>query len=189
MVVIFMPSNLKIPACRDCIMKKLLPVLLLTLFLASCGSSKKSTTYKKKTRTTKTVNTTGNATETARKIIKHAKTFEGTRYKFGGTTKKGMDCSGLVYTSFAKENIALPRISRDMAKQGERISLLKVEEGDLVFFQTNKSKNVINHVGLVVYNKSGVLKFIHSTTSRGVIISEISEAYWNSAFVEARRVI
>ncbi len=170
-------------------MKKLLPILLLTLFLASCGSSKKSTTYKKKTRTTKTVKTTSSTAGTAGKIIKYAKTFEGTRYKFGGTTKKGMDCSGLVYTSFAKENITLPRISRDMAEQGSRVSLLKVEEGDLVFFQTNKSKNVINHVGLVVYNKSGVLKFIHSTTSRGVIISDISEAYWNDAFVQARRIL
>lgn len=169
-------------------MKKLLPLLLLTLFLASCGSSKRSTTYKK-TRTSKNVKTTSSTNGAVLEIIKHAKTFEGTKYKYGGTTKKGMDCSGLVYTSFAKENIALPRVSRDMAKRGKRVSLLKAQEGDLVFFQTNKSKKVINHVGLVIYNESGVLKFIHSTTSRGVIISEISESYWNSAFVEARRVI
>jgi len=169
-------------------MKKLLPLLLITIFLASCGASKKSTTYKK-TRTSNNVESTSNPNSTAGKIITHAKRFEGTRYKFGGTTKKGMDCSGLIYTSFAEQGIDLPRISRDMAKQGKRISLLKVQEGDLVFFQTNKSKNVINHVGLVVYNKSGVLKFIHATTSRGVIISDISEKYWNSAFVQARRVI
>lgn len=169
-------------------MKKLLPLLLLTIFLASCGSSKRSTTNKK-TRTSRTIKSNSDPNSTAGKIIKYAKTFEGTRYKFGGTTKKGMDCSGLIYTSFAKEGIALPRISRDMAKQGNRISLLKVKEGDLVFFQTNKSKNVINHVGLVVYNKSGVLKFIHATTSRGVIISDISENYWNRSFVQARRII
>ena len=169
-------------------MKKLLPLLLLTLFLVSCGSSKQSTT-RNKTRTSNKVESTSSPNSTVGKIIKHAKSFEGTRYKFGGTTKKGMDCSGLIYTSFATEDITLPRISRDMAKQGKRISLLKVQEGDLVFFQTNKSRNVINHVGLVVYNKSGVLKFIHSTTSRGVLISDISEAYWNSSFVQARRVL
>tara|TARA_A100000171_G_scaffold47762_1_gene54265 strand:+ start:53983 stop:54513 length:531 start_codon:yes stop_codon:yes gene_type:complete len=168
-------------------MRKLLPLLLLTFFLASCGASKRSTTYKK--RTSNKVESTSSPNSTVGKIIKHAKSFEGTRYKFGGTTKKGMDCSGLIYTAFATEDITLPRISRDMAKQGKRISLLKVQEGDLVFFQTNKSRNVINHVGLVVYNKSGVLKFIHSTTSRGVIISDISEAYWNSSFVQARRVL
>ena len=169
-------------------MKKLLPLLLLTIFLASCGSSKKATTDKK-TRISRNDNSTSSTNGKADEIIKYAKSFEGTRYKFGGTTKKGMDCSGLVYTSFAKEGVTLPRISRDMAKQGERISLLKVQEGDLVFFQTNKSSKVINHVGLVVSNKSGVLKFIHSTTSRGVIISDISEEYWNSSFVEARRII
>lgn len=165
-------------------MKKLLPILLLTLLLASCGSTKTSTAKGVTTkRTAATTNTK------ASRIVTYAKRFEGTRYKFGGTTKKGMDCSGLIYTSFAQEEIALPRISREMAKQGKRISLLKVQEGDLVFFQTNKSRNVINHVGLVVYNKSGVLKFIHATSSRGVIISDISEAYWNRAFVQARRVI
>ena len=169
-------------------MKKLLPLLLLTLVLVSCGSSRKTTTYKKN-RSSKVVKSNVDPNSKAGKIIKYAKSFEGTRYKFGGTTKKGMDCSGLIYTSFANEGIALPRISRDMAKEGKRISLLKVKEGDLVFFQTNKSRNVINHVGLVVYNKSGVLKFIHSTTSRGVIISDISESYWNRSFVQARRII
>lgn len=169
-------------------MKKLLPVVLLMLFLTSCGSSKRTTSYKK-TGTSKTENNTVDANSQAAKIIKYATSFEGTRYKFGGTTKKGMDCSGLIYTSFAKEGVPLPRISRDMATQGERVSLLKVREGDLVFFQTDKSRNRINHVGLVVYNKSGVLKFIHATTSRGVIISDISEPYWNSSFVQARRVI
>ncbi|QIE59394.1 C40 family peptidase [Rasiella rasia] len=167
-------------------MKKLLPLLLLTIFLASCGSSKRTTpTYKKRTVT----KSTSTSNTTADRVIKYAKTFEGTRYKFGGTTKKGMDCSGLIYTSFLKEDISLPRISRDMAKQGTRISLLKAEAGDLVFFQTNKSRNVINHVGLVVENIRGELKFIHATTSKGVIISSIQENYWNNAFVQARRII
>lgn len=167
-------------------MKKLLPFLLLSLFLASCGTSKNIRTHKE-TKASRT--STSNIDIKAEKIIEYAKSFEGTRYKYGGTTKKGMDCSGLIYTSFLQEDIALPRISRDMAKEGERISLLKAKEGDLVFFQTNKSRNVINHVGLIVYRKSGVVKFIHSTTSRGVIISELSEAYWNDAYVQARRII
>ena len=103
-------------------------------------------------------------------IIDFAKTFQGTRYKFGGTTKAGMDCSGLVYTAFQTENITLPRISRDMATKGILISFKDIEEGDLVFFKTS-SKNTINHVGLVVETKRGEVKFIHSTTRAGVIIS------------------
>ena len=169
-------------------MKKLFLLLLLTLLLASCGSSKRTTpTYKKQRTTVSKPDKINNST--IRNVVKYAKTFEGTRYKFGGTTKKGMDCSGLIYTSFQKENIALPRVSRDMAKKGQRITLSKASAGDLLFFQTNKSRNVINHVGLVVESNSGELKFIHATTSRGVIISSIKERYWNNAFVEARRII
>lgn len=99
-----------------------------------------------------------------------------------------MDCSGLIYTSFQKEGIQLPRVSRDMAKQGYKIHTNQVNVGDLLFFQTNKSRKVINHVGLVVEIVPGNVSFIHSTTSRGVIVSSLNEKYWNSAYVMARRV-
>ncbi len=121
-------------------------------------------------------------------IIDYAKTFQGTRYKFGGTNEAGMDCSGLVYTSFKKENITLPRISRDMAKEGVLISFKDIEEGDLVFFKTSR-KNTITHVGLVVEARRGKVMFIHSTTHAGVIISSLEEDYWKKAFVEVRRII
>lgn len=121
-------------------------------------------------------------------IIEYAKSFQGTRYRFGGTTSAGMDCSGLVCTVFEKEAIALPRISRDMATEGFPISLNQVEPGDLIFFKTD-NKRVINHVGLVVETEKGDIKFIHSTTQLGVIISSLEENYWKRAFVEARRII
>ena len=72
--------------------------------------------------------------KTASKIIRHAKYFEGTRYKYGGTTKKGMDCSGLVVTAFKKENIILPRTTTDLSKRGDWIDIKKVKKGDLLFF-------------------------------------------------------
>ncbi len=122
-------------------------------------------------------------------VIQFAKTFEGTKYKFGGTTNAGMDCSGLVCTAFEQENISLPRVSRDMATQGTPVSLREVEKGDLVFFKTDRRRNVISHVGLVVESNSGDIRFIHSTTRAGVIISSLEEAYWKKAFVEVRRVI
>jgi len=165
-------------------MKKVLLLALLALFLTSCGASRKPT----KTVVVGTSTTTASSKRIA-KVIQHAKTFEGTRYKFGGTDRKGMDCSGLVYVSFRKENIELPRVSRDMAKQGIRLKLNETEKGDLVFFKTNKNRKTINHVGLVVENKRGVIKFIHSSSSRGVIVSSLTEKYWKNAFVEVRRVI
>lgn len=165
-------------------MKKVLLLALLALFLTSCGASRKPT----KTVVVGTSTTTASSKRIS-KVIQHAKTFEGTRYKFGGTDRKGMDCSGLVYVSFRKENIQLPRVSRDMAKQGIRLKLNETEKGDLVFFKTSKNRKTINHVGLVVENKKGVIKFIHSSSSRGVIVSSLAEKYWKNAFVEVRRVI
>jgi len=168
-------------------MKKLYLLAFLPLFIA-CGSSSKVTNSRKgAAKSTKITSRVGD--KKIEMIIDHAMHFEGTRYKYGGTTKKGMDCSGLVYVAFGKEQVQLPRVSRDMAKRGKRISLTRADEGDLVFFQTNKNKKVINHVGLVVKAKSGNIQFIHSTTSRGVIVSSLDERYWKSAFVEIRRII
>lgn len=76
-----------------------------------------------------------------------------------------------------------------MAKEGERLSLVEVNIGDLLFFETNKNRKVINHVGLVVEIQPGHIYFIHSSSSRGVIISSLSDTYWFDHFVMARRVI
>ena len=122
-------------------------------------------------------------------IIDFAKQFEGVKYRFGGTTKKGMDCSGLVYETFKAFDISLPRISRDMAKQGEKIFIDDIKEGDLLFFKTSKKGNIISHVGLVVTALPGNIEFIHSTTNQGVIISSLAERYWYYSFVEARRIL
>ncbi|WMI64240.1 C40 family peptidase [Aestuariibaculum sp. YM273] len=121
-------------------------------------------------------------------ITSYALQFEGVRYKWGGTTSNGMDCSGLVFESFRANDIILPRISRDMAKQGDKIPLRKVQEGDLLFFKTANRRNNINHVGLIITTENDI-QFIHATTRGGVIVSKLSEAYWNNAFVEARRIL
>lgn len=132
---------------------------------------------------------TFNSSNKAYNIVDYAKQFKGVRYKFGGATRDGMDCSGLVFESFRAFDVILPRISRDMAKQGDKISLRNSQEGDLLFFKTMNRRNDISHVGLVVTSENGDIEFIHSTTSLGVVISKLSEKYWNSAFVEARRIL
>ena len=100
-----------------------------------------------------------------------------------------MDCSGLVFESFRAFDIILPRSSRDMAKQGDKITLDDTKKGDLLFFKTLNRRNDISHVGLVVTSENGTIEFIHSTTQAGVIISKLSEKYWDNAFVEARRIL
>ncbi len=176
---------------------KLSIFFLAVIFFTSCGSSRKRviTTkeeYKKTEEVFSNYDRSPNSepeNKTAFKVVRTAKKFEGTRYKYGGTNKKGMDCSGLIYVSFQEEGISLPRTSRDMSLQGERLYLKEVSVGDLLFFETNKNRKVINHVGLVVEVNDDGIYFIHSSTSRGVIISSLSESYWYNNFVMARRVI
>ncbi len=168
---------------------RLLPfILVIFVCLNSCKSSKiasnrnaVSTSKEPKAPTTNTL--------LADDIVSYAQTFNGTKYKFGGTTNKGMDCSGLVHVAFKKENIILPRISRDMAKEGKSIAKENVQKGDLLFFKTSKNRKTINHVGLVVSSKRGLITFIHSTTSKGVITSTLSNPYWKASFIEARQVL
>ncbi|MFV0540487.1 MAG: C40 family peptidase [Aestuariibaculum sp.] len=172
-------------------MKKILLFALLLVCFSSCKSSK-NTRSKKTTTTQTTKNRISKKTKTATKaelIIDYAKTFEGVKYKWGGTTRAGMDCSGLVYKAFDEYNVQLPRISRDMAKRGEKIALSRVVAGDLVFFKISKKRNTINHVGLIISTENNTVKFIHSTTSRGVITSSMDEPYWKKYFVEARKVL
>jgi cell wall-associated NlpC family hydrolase len=166
-------------------MNKVILLFILIVTLISCGSKKSVSNYApiKKSSSYKY-----DPLPVASKVANYALDFQGTRYKYGGTTKKGMDCSGLVYTSFLSENIALPRVSREMAKEGRMLHVNEINVGDLLFFQTNKSRDVINHVGLVVEIVPGQVSFIHSTTSRGVVVSSLNENYWNEAFIMAKRV-
>lgn len=177
-------------------MKKILLILLLIISFSSCKSSKHTkerTTSSTKIVTKKNRKTVSSITSSNKSkadyIIDYAKQFEGIRYKWGGTTKSGMDCSGLVFESFKSYHILLPRISRDMAKKGTKIQLKKALKGDLLFFKTGNRRNSINHVGLIVDIIDNDINFIHATTGKGVIISGLNETYWLKAFHEARRIL
>lgn len=163
-------------------LKNLILLISLVMLLASCGTSKRSvrgTTAASKAKVENPV---------MLRVSENARAFVGTKYKYGGTTKRGMDCSGLIYTAFLEEDIPIPRTSRDMSHLGKRLNLKEVNIGDLLFFETDKKKRVINHVGLVVDRAPDQIYFIHSTSSRGVIISSLEENYWRQNFVMARRV-
>lgn len=169
----------------------LTPVLFL---LISCGSSKKYSQHSSENKRIQPSELSKNDVFEEKNdnrifaVAEAAKQFLGTGYKYGGISKSGMDCSGLIYTAFLQENIPLPRTSRAMSLEGERIDLEQAMVGDLLFFETNKNEKVINHVGMVVETGRDKINFIHSTTSRGVIISNLNENYWRQHFVMARRV-
>jgi len=169
-------------------MERILPVLFLLLIASSCKSKKSYSSKKKQTHTVE-VNTKAEPSAEAKSIVKYAKTFDGTRYKYGGTTKKGMDCSGLIYTSFKEHNIDLPRTTATLQSTGSWIDLKEVNVGDLLFFATKKNNRKVNHVGIITTVRTGNVEFIHASTSKGVMVSSLAERYWYFAFVQARRVL
>ena len=122
-------------------------------------------------------------------VVNNAMEFNGVRYRGGGTTKEGMDCSGMVFATFKIFDITLPRSSHEQAKIGTVIDLKETRKGDLLFFKNNRRKSNINHVGLVISNEDGDVKFIHSTLSGGVLVSSMKEAYYDRTYVQANRVL
>ncbi|MGJ8592045.1 MAG: C40 family peptidase [Aquaticitalea sp.] len=171
-------------------MRTILVIFCLALCLSGCKSSQsaKSSTSKRIITNKSNRSPYPNA-QLADKIIHDAVKYEGVRYKYGGTTKSGMDCSGLVTTAFASQDISLPRSSSQMAVTGDWIDLKEVEKGDLLFFATSRNSRTVNHVGIVTFVGNDRVNFIHASTSAGVITSSLAEKYWYFAFVQARRVL
>lgn len=106
-----------------------------------------------------------------------------TPYRMGGTTKKGVDCSAFVQTLmigvFAMQ---LPRTAREQKSFSSRIPIAELKEGDLVFFNTRRG---VSHVGVYLHNN----KFVHASTSGGVMISDLYDSYWGKKFIGAGRII
>lgn len=121
-------------------------------------------------------------------LILKASENMGTRYRSGGTTKEGFDCSGLMCYTFSSYDIKLPRSSIEMASYGSKIDTQSAQKGDLIFFKTN-GRRQINHVGMVVEVLDGEIKFIHSSNHGGVIISSTKESYYQRNFAQVNRVL
>lgn len=120
----------------------------------------------------------------ARSIISSSLRFLGAPYRYGGTTARGFDCSGFVGHVFGILDIKLPRSSREQAKIGTHVEKNALVPADLVFFKTGGSSK-INHVGIYV----GDNRFIHASTSRGIVITSLNEKYYLKAYYGARRVL
>lgn len=160
-------------------MKRILALLFFSLLFISCKPTSSAVTKTESKRENKYI---------VIHLIETATDNIGVPYKAAGTTRNGFDCSGLVYTTFKSQNINLPRSSYDQAKIGKIIKIDDAKKGDLIFFKTNKS-NQINHVGLITEINSGEIKFVHSSTSKGVIISSTKETYYKNSFVQINRVV
>jgi len=167
------------------------PIMLLAallIFFNACSALRKADdSYS--TSTTKTSRVKSSSTESALRsdIIKYAKKYKGARYKYGGTTPKGFDCSGFTSYVFKKFDIPITRTSDSQAKKGKKINLPYAKPGDLAFFGRGRK---ITHVALVTKNSKSGLQVIHSTSSRGVVEENVTNSsYWKSRLLFVRRVI
>ncbi len=118
-------------------------------------------------------------------LDKSSKSYLGTPYVWGGTTRKGIDCSALTRNTYRENKIAIPRVSRQQWKAGKKIKKSRLRKGDLVFFNTQGVG--VSHVGMVVQAKP--TRFIHASSSRGVVVDKLSKRWFKQRFLGARRIV
>ena len=153
-------------------MRKVIFYIIISFLFSSCISQKKIT----KSRNIKS-------------IIGEARTYIGTPYKWGGNDNSGIDCSGLLVRSFESIRMKIPRTTSQQIDLGKKVSLKKSKEGDLVFFAFGKSKRKVTHVGLVSrYNSSSDINFIHASSSRGVVETQLITDYYLKRIRKIKRV-
>ena len=117
------------------------------------------------------------------KILKTAAQYKGVPYVFGGTTPRGFDCSGYVQYVFAKHGIRLTRTADTQAREGKFVSKKNLKPGDLVFFTTYEPG--ASHVGIYAGNNL----FWNATSSRGIMLSNLTDSYWGPRYYTARRIL
>ncbi len=112
-----------------------------------------------------------------------ANRWKGTPHRLGGNSRRGIDCSGLVSQLYKNLfNIRLPRSTREQARAGTPISRIQLRAGDLVFFVPPKKRR---HVGIYL----GRGDFVHASSTKGVMISNMTNPYWRKCYWKARRVL
>ena len=147
----------------------------LSMMLVGCGASK---------RTTNTSSERTTLSSLRQNILDEASAWLGVKYRYRGTDKSGVDCSGFVLRVYESAGMRIPRTTKEQFTIGEKISRASLLPGDLVFFQNTAGKG-ISHVGIYFGNE----KFIHASTTRGVILSDLNEAYYLRHFAGARQVL
>ncbi|MDI3273124.1 NlpC/P60 family protein [Pseudomonas sp. AL03] len=122
-------------------------------------------------------------------ILERGMSLIGTRYRFGGTSEAGFDCSGFIGYLFREEaGLNLPRSTREMINvDAPLVSRSKLKPGDLLFFATNGRRGRVSHAGIYL----GDNQFIHSSSRRsgGVRIDSLGDSYWSKTFIEAKRAL
>ena len=127
---------------------------------------------------------TGNDfTDNVKALKSKAYGFLGIRYRFGGSSRSGIDCSSFVQQVFREMEVSLPRTAREQFAEGNEVPHGDLQKGDLVFFRTTSRGP--SHVGIVIDDD----QFIHAPSSKGVVrVERLSTDYWSKRFIAARRL-
>ncbi len=117
------------------------------------------------------------------KLYSFISDWYGTPYKYGGCEKSGVDCSCFTINLFDKVyGKKMPRTAGEIYKECDKLSLDSAKEGDLIFFKINS--NSITHVGVYLRDK----KFVHASTTRGVLVNSLTETYYSKYFYSAGKL-
>ena len=172
--------------------KNFLPLIFFTIVcfsLARCAALQKQPQSTSTTTTPKSGKNTDKETRLRSDIANYAHQQIGTRYVYAGKNPKGFDCSGFVFFVMNKYGISVPGPSRSQEKYGKPVSPSSAQTGDLIFFRRDKNGEVF-HVAIVYANDKNGLQVIHSTSSRGVVLDNISNnTYWKPKISTGRNVI
>lgn len=118
----------------------------------------------------------------ANSVVRYALSYQGTRYRWGGTSRNGVDCSGLVTAVYRRHGVSLPRTSASQFANGQRVSRDNLKQGDLVYFRTRGSR--VSHVGIYV----GDGKFVHASSGSGrVQVNSLNSGFYAQRYVGATR--
>lgn len=162
--------------------------VLAGLATSSCGSSRSVSTvsgHGKGSHSVVSHPSLDGLSPTAKTLISEADSWVGTPYRYGGNDRGGVDCSGFVTQVYLMAlGIKLPRSSREQSEYCHKIDKSRLTPGDLLFFRTTKGSNRVSHVGIFV----GDNRMIHSSTSRGVIYTDITSDYYARAYAGAGKV-
>ena len=180
-------------------MNKIILIILYSILVIGCSSennrpapiddrsgNKKSQTVtaaiskSQKATVTQTTTSTSSAREA---LLKHYKEWKGVTYKYGGLSKRGIDCSGFVYLTYRNLfDTNVPRSTKLLASTGGKITQSELKPGDLVLYKTSFT---VRHAGIYMGNN----KFLHASKSKGVMISDMDLDYWKDRYWQARRVL
>ena len=170
----------------------ILSFLILSILFSACSHRKKISYKNKKSYSHKTQlkkhkpaikKLSKNVDYKTKALRDEYKKWLGTKYKLGGQTLNGVDCSSFIqqvyYNAFG---LRIPRTTKDQAKVGRKISKSQLKAGDMIFFKTGWN---VRHVGIIIENG----KFIHTSTKYGVTTSAVQNPYWKSNYWQSRRVL